>query len=235
MARILYLVPRYSDPPGSGEMVRFYQIRRALQTLGHEVILHVGEQHVNGPAPHRAGPRRLRPVRLMEPHIWDVVSHLLVEQVPDVVIATHAEYSDVTFLARRLRVPVVLGAENYEASLGMMRVRKRSPLRQASVILAERFYLPRADRIWTICQEDKRAYERTYRLRAVSVVPHVYALPPPLEAAPPEPVEILLVGTYWWRPNAAAARFLLEDVMPILRRSLGSHLKLTLVGPHVPA
>ncbi|MGI8967561.1 MAG: glycosyltransferase, partial [Chloroflexota bacterium] len=236
MVRILYLVPEFTHTPHEGHLVRYGQVREALRALGHSVLVHAPAARATS-AGHRSArvSRWHRPIQLTEAAAWTDVRHAITHFEPDIVLATHPHFTDVTALGRRLGIPVVVETYNYEPGISMMKSLGRSPAAHVSVVLAEALYLRRAARVWTLSSEDKRSYARTYPFCSIGVVPHVIPLPTADAQTVSTASDILFVGSYGYRPNALAARFLLEQVMPILRSHRRGRAHLTFVGPEPPA
>ena len=71
----------------------------------------------------------------------------------------------------------------------------------------------------------------------VDVIPNAVQLP---RDVPPRPargreVSLLFVGNLTYPPNVEAASFLVQRILPELRRRLGNGVRLTLVGPYAPS
>jgi glycosyltransferase involved in cell wall biosynthesis len=94
-----------------------------------------------------------------------------------------------------------------------------------------RAWLPDADVVCAAAEGEARAIAARYGLQAVVTIPNAVRLP--LTAPPPPPGEgrLLFVGNLTYGPNVEAARLLVEQVLPIVRRH-HPQASLDLVGRH---
>ena len=92
----------------------------------------------------------------------------------------------------------------------------------------ERWYLPRVDRVLACSAADARTLTARHGLAQVSVVPNAVRPADPAPAADGA-YELLLVGTLGYAPNAEAARWLAERILPLL-----GNVRLAIVGRNPP-
>jgi glycosyltransferase involved in cell wall biosynthesis len=80
-----------------------------------------------------------------------------------------------------------------------------------------------------VCADDDRDYLRRRSPRSeVITVPNAVRLPEPLPATA-EPV-LLFLGSYWYRPNVDAARYLIQEILPRVRNKVPG-ARLIIAGP----
>jgi len=90
----------------------------------------------------------------------------------------------------------------------------------------ERHYTPRFDHIYLASDDDARTVRRQYGVERVSTVANAVRAPTP--GAPSEPVyDLLFVGNLSYQPNIDAARWLCEQVRPLL-----GEVTIAIVGSH---
>ncbi len=85
------------------------------------------------------------------------------------------------------------------------------------VVTIERSLGNRADQVWTCSDDDSRLWRRIHGAGAqLQMVPNTVAV---AEALPAErrPYRMLLTGTFSYPPNIAAARELVDDILPAVR------------------
>lgn len=141
-------------------------------------------------------------------------------------------------LPRRVAVPLVLFAHNVEGLLWRRlaegqtgRLRRRYFAAQARRMCAREADLARrAALVIAVSPDDREAFRREYGVEDVEAVPTgvdvaFYAGD---EALPAEP-ELVFVGSMDWMPNEEGAGFLIERVLPLVRRSVPK-ARLTIVG-----
>jgi polysaccharide biosynthesis protein PslH len=79
----------------------------------------------------------------------------------------------------------------------------------------EAHYLPRVDQVITAAPADACDLQADHHLRAVTAVPNAVRLPVAVDAAGPA-FDLLFVGNLSYGPNIEAARWLAEEVVPLL-------------------
>ena len=79
----------------------------------------------------------------------------------------------------------------------------------------EDYYLPRFDRLFTASTLDAAALGERHPETAISALPNAVR-PPPEEVTPARPHDLLFVGNLSYAPNVEAARWLCEQVLPLL-------------------
>ncbi|MDQ4091340.1 MAG: glycosyltransferase [Actinomycetota bacterium] len=91
-------------------------------------------------------------------------------------------------------------------------------------------YLPSVDHVVTTSAADAATVTGTYAVRNVTAVANAVRLPPPPARAEPHPThDLVFVGTLSYQPNAEGARWLCEEVLPLLPRAT-----VALVGSNPP-
>ncbi|MFN8027993.1 MAG: glycosyltransferase [Acidimicrobiia bacterium] len=91
-------------------------------------------------------------------------------------------------------------------------------------------WLPEADEVWTAGPADAASLATRHDLRAVRVVPNAVR-PPATTTDPPGTDRLLFVGNLTYEPNVVAARALVRDVLPLVRRERPA-ASVDLVGAH---
>lgn len=90
----------------------------------------------------------------------------------------------------------------------------------------ERYYVPRADHVYTASDVETRIVRESCGARHVTTVANAVSPPVPSEPVEPE-YDLLFVGSLSYRPNIDAARWLCEEIRPLLEGStvavVGSH------------
>jgi len=87
--------------------------------------------------------------------------------------------------------------------------------------------IKRATQTFVCSDGDRRYLSEKWRLPGVVTIPNSIAIPP-AQATPSEPT-LLLLGSYRYPPNVDAANFLIEEVLPLIRREL-PQAKLIIAG-----
>jgi glycosyltransferase involved in cell wall biosynthesis len=152
----------------------------------------------------------------------------------------HASHAFTMPTALRAGAPVVMDAHNLETEVARTAVKmetwavRRSRLRWEAhkIDVFERRFIPRAAVVTATSDADADAV-RAYGAREVVVVANgvdCAAIPYRL---PPSGAGVVFVGSYDYLPNAAAARELVDDVMPRLRARVPD-AALRLVGRQPP-
>jgi len=111
----------------------------------------------------------------------------------------------------------------------------RSPVRRwllrsqvPGLLWAERRATAAARRSFVCSEADRDYLSRRWGLRGVEVLPNAVEIPEPV-AESPDPT-MLFIGQMDYLPNAAAARFLLDEIWPLVRRRL-PRARLMIAGP----
>jgi polysaccharide biosynthesis protein PslH len=152
----------------------------------------------------------------------------------------HASHSFTVPTALRADAPVVMDAHNLETEVVRAAVDlepgavRRSRLRWEAHKMGrfERRFIPRAAVVTATSDADADAM-RAYGARGVVVVPNGVDCAAIPYQPPPSGAGVVFVGSYDYLPNAAAARELVDDVMPRLRARV-SDATLMLVGREPP-
>lgn len=97
-----------------------------------------------------------------------------------------------------------------------------------------RFYLPLADEVWAVSEEDAERIRAQAKLRRVLVIPSAMADPGDSPAVPGDEPIATLIANYGYGPNANGARWLIEKVWPAVFKALPS-ARLELIGANMPA
>ncbi len=79
----------------------------------------------------------------------------------------------------------------------------------------ERYYIPRADQVYTAAAEDARIIRECYGARQVSTVANAVRPPAPAGSVDAS-YDLLFVGNLSYPPNVDAARWLCEQIRPLL-------------------
>ncbi len=175
------------------------------------------------------------------------VSRLLADFRPDVVVCEGLWLHRYLDVARAAGVRTILDCHNVEAAVvrelatadqragleGRV-IRDVLPARTEAI---ERAAVGGADQLWVCSVEDERRVREMYRPSApIVVVPNAlriddYGMRPtrPADA----PLVVLFTGFFSHRPNAIAARFLVDEIFPRLAAAAGA-CRLLLVGPAPP-
>jgi glycosyltransferase involved in cell wall biosynthesis len=100
----------------------------------------------------------------------------------------------------------------------------------------ERAWLPRFDRVLVCSESDRAAVMARVPGVRLAVVPNAVAVPPAVARPPPGPaLRLLLVGSLGYVPNADAALWLCDEVLPRLRAATTRPVHAALVGGRPPA
>jgi glycosyltransferase involved in cell wall biosynthesis len=170
------------------------------------------------------------------------VHGLLAEMRPHVVVLAHLWTHRALDAAREAGARVVLDEHNVEASLHE-ELAERTNGGQVATRLTERIHaiegrMTRSvDRVWACSSEDAAGLVRRYPSCApVSVVPNGVDSPGPLPPrAPPDGrPTVLFPGSFGYPPNARAARWLIDHLLPVLRVR-GTEAHLLLAGSDPPS
>jgi glycosyltransferase involved in cell wall biosynthesis len=79
----------------------------------------------------------------------------------------------------------------------------------------ERYYIPRVDRVYTASPQEADTVRRVHHARYADTVPNAARVPFAIAEAPPE-YDLLFVGNLSYAPNVDAARWLCEEIRPLL-------------------
>jgi glycosyltransferase involved in cell wall biosynthesis len=90
----------------------------------------------------------------------------------------------------------------------------------------ERYYTPRVDHVYTASGEDARIVRDDYGARRVTAVPNAVRAPAAIEPVKQE-YDLLFVGNLSYEPNIDAARWLCEEIRPLL-----GAVEIAIVGSH---
>lgn len=95
----------------------------------------------------------------------------------------------------------------------------------------EKYYWQKADHLVTMSGEDKQWIKRQVPKAKVSVVANGIDVSyfQPKSVKLPKPPTVLFVGNYKWLPNVDAARYLVEDIWPLIHAQL-PRAQLKIVG-----
>lgn len=124
---------------------------------------------------------------------------------------------------RRIHVDV----DDFEGRLMLERVARNPFYRRKPLHLLQAVHLERYERHLTsrfesvsVCKTEDLAHLARRSWARVHVVPNGVDLPSasPLDARPP--FSMIFVGALWYEPNAQALRWLVNDVLPRIRRSV---------------
>lgn len=95
----------------------------------------------------------------------------------------------------------------------------------------EREWLPRFDRLYAASRLEADALRTAFPDTDIRVLPNVVPLPTDVDRpARQEPFTLLFVGNLGYYPNQDAIRYLVGDIMPILRSGLGGEVRAVVVG-----
>jgi glycosyltransferase involved in cell wall biosynthesis len=96
----------------------------------------------------------------------------------------------------------------------------------------EQTWLPQASSIAVCSERDRLTMKARFAAAQVTVLPNVFAVPErPLERSrDPQRLQLLFVGALGYYPNIDALRFLVRDVLPLLRRDAGRPITLHVAG-----
>lgn len=220
-------------------------IGRAEAELGRIVPVPVA---ATARMPPGAGKRRAQLASLVSPHSFQhrFYVHDALQQQLDRLVATEAidlvqlEFSQMG-LYRVTRLPVVLDVHNVEHDVLRQAAAHGDPLRRLFNQLEYRKFRREEIAAWrhaTACvatsAADAAVVERVTG-RAVTVVPNGVDLACVQRAplAGTDPASLVFVGAMRYRPNADAARWFVETVLPAIRRVLPG-ASLALVGADPP-
>ena len=237
--KILFTSPYSLLPMNSGGAVRTLNIGKAMARLGHEVhVLGAGPvntdhvlQHIQVHEFAAAG----RFGHFSNRDFRHILEQLLADEMDLVVVGFPFQAWMVLPLARRYQVPVIYDAHNVEADRFK---RMRRPLVAWAVRLAERRLCNEAAGVFTVSEEDGALLKLVHGSDSMVLANGVDT-----QAMAPGRPEVkvleryglttgdyaLFFGAYDYSPNQEAARFLLNDVWPAVRRVLPEP-KLALVG-----
>lgn len=202
------------------------------------------------------GPRGKKRVRALlrqrfQNRLRQRLAVLLAEAAPDLVVVESAELMPylppLTAPGRR----VVYDAHNVEKLLwselvplrGRLGAGPGSAAFRQRILAGEAALVAGADQIWACSEEDAERFRAAYpeRLPAIAVVPNAVdtaGFAPlararrPAPRGPAEPT-VLFTGNFGYTPNVEAARILLDDLRPRLRRSAPG-LRIVLCGRQPP-
>lgn len=128
-------------------------------------------------------------------------------------------------LAERLGAPLVLDADDDDEAL----LRSLGDPEAAAYGRLAAACLPMAQLVFAAGSPDADSLTRRHHLDPpVAVVPNVTPLPHDELQPPPGEGRVLLVGSLTYAPNVDGARWLVDEVLPLLP----DHLQLHLVGAH---
>lgn len=260
LPRTLVLAGESPLPPRSGLRLRVLHLAREL-TRSCEVDLAVlgavepapDEPFALGSVPHRNRSRALTAL-----HAWRT-PYVVAKQRSTAMAAlastprwdtVQVEFPSLVPAARGATAPVVLDAHNVESDL-LGSVADQSPTGPYRLRLRweaekmRRFEQRVATEIAAVCttsDADAEVFER-WGAAEVVVVPNGVDTEAVTHRPPPAGARLLYVGHLGYEPNAAAARELVEKVLPLVRAEIGdAHVRLvgrgeerltTLEGPGV--
>ena len=100
---------------------------------------------------------------------------------------------------------------------------------------AEGAWLTRADRVLVCNQSDCQLVRNRYGLSRVDFLPNIVSAPRARQLeSPPGPPSFLMLGSYDYFPNLDGLLFLVREVLPRLRSSLGRSFVLNVAGGGLP-
>lgn len=160
---------------------------------------------------------------------------------PDVIVVSEAWLFRYLPQVRRAGVPIVFDMHNVESALrNDIAATLQNPIRRVlesyrTRLMAryERTLLRDADQAWTCSESDREHLEALFPdAPPTVVVPNAIDVtsytPRPARAVPEDPT-VGFVGIYNYEPNEAAARRLVDGILPALRRRLPG-VRLRLIG-----
>ncbi len=113
--------------------------------------------------------------------------------------------------------------------------RRLGPLANLTAIRrACRSYLPLADELWAVSEQDAARIRRHTKVRRVVVIPSALEDPGAGGAVPGQEPIAVMIANYGYGPNANGARWLIEQVWPLVVRAIPS-ARLELIGGNMPA
>jgi glycosyltransferase involved in cell wall biosynthesis len=247
--KVLFLADSSPIPPTTGGRERDLHLARALAAAMDLELVTLGpappsggeglEVVSAGPSPSRA--RSLATSLRVPYQVRRHTSRALRRYVDrGTWNSVHASHAFTVPSALRAGVPVVMDAHNLETEVARAAVNmesgalRRSRLRWEARKMNrfERGVIPRAAVVTATSDADADAM-RAYGAREIVVVANGVDCASIPYRLPPSGAGVVFVGSYDYLPNAAAARELVDDVMPRLRASV-LDATLTLVGRQPP-
>ncbi|MGZ8172767.1 glycosyltransferase family 4 protein, partial [Methylobacter sp.] len=185
----------------------------------------------------------LRPF-CFERRVLKAFARFLDEVRPDLIVVEELALAPIVFRGlrarRHARIPVVYDAHNVESQLwehmltNNQRFGARSRVWLHAIKTTERRLAGRCDRIWVCSEHDRAAFAAHHGARhAIDVVNNglssgFYTSSSERERAA-ESRDFLFLGTYTYKPNEVAAKFLIEEIMPRMHQRIPG-ARLVLVG-----
>jgi len=239
LARVLYVTRTPFDQPNQGERLRYWSIATTLRKLGHEVTGYWIEDEEGLEISSDVELEDIgelknirRSIRYTSAYHWNRLLPWIRSEKFDLAIITHPVASDLVLALKKLRIYTIIDSHNFELNWQMLWSLERKWLDQLTLAFGERMYLTKADRVWVVSEQDAVSYRRAHGLKSVFVVPNVVDIPV-LKEADTAP-EVLFVGSFRYRPNLEAARFLVSKVAPVLFKRM-PEVKIVLVGRKTPS
>lgn len=223
--RILYVVLRRFETPRQAITRRHAAIARALQELGHQVdpfpLTNDDTTSVDRTedCPSASSGMGL-PIRLLDDPTACSLLSLLHSGHYDAVILTHPYCTEFTVHAKRLGIPSIVCAHNFESGPQMKRSRNRSALGQATVIAAELLYLHKATRVWMVSPRDELHYKKVFGLRNTRFLPIGMDVQRDLSEVTTSQPTIAFVGAFTYPPNREAASYMANVIFPLVRAKI---------------
>jgi glycosyltransferase involved in cell wall biosynthesis len=126
-------------------------------------------------------------------------------------------------LDRQSRPPITLDLDELDSDVQRQLGRDEQAARFERL---ERYYTPRFDHVYTASSTDARVVRRRYGARRVTPVVNAARAPTVTDPAEPDH-DLLFVGNLSYEPNIDAARWLCEQILPLL-----GPVTIAIVGSH---
>ena len=185
----------------------------------------------------------LRPF-FFERRVLEAFDRFLDEVRPDLIVVEELALAPIVFRGlrarRHVRIPVIYDAHNVESQLWAHMLTKnqgfgvRSRVWLHRIRTTERRLAERCNSIWVCSEHDRAAFAAHHGARHVIDVVNnglssaFYASSSEREKGA-DSRDFLFLGTYTYKPNEVAAKFLIEEIMPRMRQRIPG-ARLVLVG-----
>lgn len=164
---------------------------------------------------------------------------ILTEFKPDLIICAELWVHQYLKIVKRYSCPIIFDNHNVEADLFLQNYGNRK-LQLPRLKAIEKNFIKQADQVWVCSEPDVELSQKLYGNHS-----HIYAVPNSINVAEyddvrlnkfplpkdfePRPHDILFLGSYNYPPNAIAAKLLVQEIYPEIKK-IYPDCRLLLVG-----
>jgi glycosyltransferase involved in cell wall biosynthesis len=218
---------------------KLLQHRENLTPFCRDVQLHYLPRTWTGDAVSFVSSHIMRRPFVVQRHVHRPVLERLRQAVREQAFdAVYCDHLSMLEYGRRLGLPIVLDAHNVEfeiirrhaRNLGRLPVRVLAEIEWRRVRAYERRWYPACRLIFSVSEVDAQTIRELAGDVPIAVEPISVdvAATPEVQALTPR-AELLWIGGLHWPPNQDAVRFFIDDILPIIQRSV-PEVRLTVVG-----